>query len=89
MHVLGNFAVIVTHDGDVLGNSKAQFAKRIVATDGHHVVGAEDGGWGHGQRQKGAHSQITGRRLPIAVVQEVPVEGQVRFCKRSFIAMES
>ena len=48
MHVLGNFAVVVTHDGDVLRNSKAQFTKRIVATNGHHVVGAEDGGWGRG-----------------------------------------
>ena len=56
MHVLGNFAVIVTHDGDVLRNSKAQFTKCIVTTNGHHVVGAEDGGWGRGSHTKRARA---------------------------------
>ena len=71
----GNFAVIVTHDSDVLRNSKAEFAKRVITTNGHHVVGAEDGRWRRRQGHKGARSLVTGRRLPVAVMQEICVEG--------------
>ena len=89
MQVLGDLAIVVAHHRDIVRNPQAQLMQRLIASDRHQVISAENRGRRALEVHEFARGFVAGQRLPVALAHEVRVEGQVGGRERLAIAAEA